>query len=215
MGQERLAPIRSRLHPVPVVFSLFSLFVAWPVIRGQKQVIPLARLHPVFGVGDDFRERPGAHRGAVTFRPGIKAVHGDDEHMLAAQMVIDVVVFAEEKAIHVGQPVRVAGTQAEQDLVLLLQRGRRRRADGSTGLLAAFPAEQLLAFAEDEPLGRDAQVGVFVRLHKPGFFPGAARPDAHLHVVRASAWDEYRIPRRPARQYFGEIRCLELEHEGS
>lgn len=94
-----------------------------------------------------------------TFRPGLKAVHGDDEHVLAAQMVIDVVVLAEKKAIHVGQPVRVAGPQTEQDLVFFLQGGRRRRADGGTGLLVAFPAEQLLALAEDESLGRDDQVG--------------------------------------------------------
>ena len=119
--QERLAPVRSRLHPVPVVLSLPPFLVVGPVIRGQKQVIPLARLHPVFGVGGDFRERPGSHRGAVAFRPGLKAVHGDDEHVLAAQMVIDVVVLAEKKAIHVGQPVRVAGPQTEQDLVFFLQ----------------------------------------------------------------------------------------------
>ena len=36
-------------------------------------------------------------------------------------MVIDVVVLAEKKAIHVGQPVRVAGPQTEQDLVFFLQ----------------------------------------------------------------------------------------------
>lgn len=121
MRQERLAPVRARLHPVPVVLSLLPFLVVGPVIRGQKQVIPLARLHPVFGVGGDFRERPGSHRGAVAFRPGLKAVHSDDEHVLAAQMVIDVVVLAEKKAIHVGQPVRVAGPQTEQDLVFFLQ----------------------------------------------------------------------------------------------
>ena len=59
--QERLAPVRSRLHPVPVVLSLLPFLVVRPVIRGQKEVIPLACLHSVFGVGGDFRERPGTH----------------------------------------------------------------------------------------------------------------------------------------------------------
>ena len=57
----RLAPVRSRLHPVPVVLSLLPFLVVRPVIRGQKEVIPLACLHSVFGVGGDFRERPGTH----------------------------------------------------------------------------------------------------------------------------------------------------------